>query len=70
MMAQMVWVAQAAQKRSQLAIPSGEISRDPQRRSGGMRPRDGVKDGVIEDPTKCKFDPKVMPARPAKVRPA
>ena len=61
MMAQIVWVAQAVHKDEASYIPRGQISRDPQRRCWRRATlRDGVKDGVIDDPTKCKFDPKAI----------
>ena len=29
---------------------------------------DGIKDGVIDDPRKCTFDPQALRARPARTR--
>ncbi len=40
--------------------PAGEVSADPLCRAGGVRCLDGLKDGLISDPTRCKFDPGVL----------
>ncbi len=63
MMAQLVWVAQAAHKDDASNLPAAKLPVIHKPLLAACDARDGVKDGVIEDPTKCKFDPKVMPCK-------
>jgi feruloyl esterase len=60
MMAQLVWVAQAAHKDAASNLPAAKLPVIHNAVLAACDLRDGVKDGVIEDPTKCKFDPKVL----------
>lgn len=60
MMAQIIWVAQAVHKDQASYIPPDKY---PQLHDSALEAcdaRDGLKDGLIEDPTRCKFDPKVL----------
>jgi feruloyl esterase len=60
MMAQIVWVAQAVHKDEASYIPPEKYPAIHEAALAACDARDGVKDGVIDDPTKCKFDPKVI----------
>jgi feruloyl esterase len=60
MMAQIVWVAQAVHKDDASYIPPAKYPQLHDSAVAACDARDGVKDGVIDDPTKCKFDPKVI----------
>ncbi len=60
MMAQIVWVAQAVHKDQASFIPANKLPQLHDSAVAACDARDGVKDGVIDDPTKCKFDPKVI----------
>ncbi len=55
-----LWIAQAVHKDEASYIPASKyplIHKAVLEASDAM---DGVKDGVIEDPTRCRFDPKVL----------
>jgi feruloyl esterase len=60
MMAQIVWVAQAVHKDEASFIPAEKLPALHEAALAACDARDGVKDGVIDDPTKCKFDPKAI----------
>jgi feruloyl esterase len=60
MMAQIVWVAQAVHKDEASYIPPAKYPQLHDSAVAACDARDGVKDGVIDDPTKCKFDPKTI----------
>jgi feruloyl esterase len=55
-----LWIAQAVHKDEASYIPAAKyplIHKAVLEACDGM---DGVKDGVIEDPTRCRFDPKIL----------
>jgi feruloyl esterase len=55
-----VWAAQAVHKDEASYIPPGKYPVIHDAVLQQCDAIDGVKDGVLEDPTKCKFDPKVL----------
>jgi feruloyl esterase len=55
-----VWVAQQAHRDQAAFIPREKFSLIHQAVLQACDALDGVKDGVLEDPTKCKFDPGVL----------
>lgn len=65
MMAQIVWVAQAVHKDEASYIPPEKYPAIHEAALAACDARDGVKDGVIDDPTKCKFDPKAIQCKGA-----
>jgi feruloyl esterase len=65
MMAQIVWVAQAVHKDDASYIPPAKYPALHQAALAACDAKDGVKDGVIDDPTKCKFDPKAIQCKGA-----
>jgi len=54
---QSVWVAQAAHKSEDSYIPPDKYRLIHEAVLQACDARDGVKDGVLEDPTRCNFDP-------------
>ncbi len=58
MMAQIVWVAQAVHKDETNFIPDEKYPAIHSAVLAACDAKDGLKDGLIEDPTKCNFDPK------------
>ena len=66
--AQSVWIAQAAHKDDASTIPAAKFPVIHSAALEACDAADGVKDGIIEDPTRCKFDPGVLeckgPGRP------
>jgi feruloyl esterase len=54
---QSVWVAQAAHKSDEAYIPPDKYPFIHEAVIQACDARDGVKDGVLEDPTRCNFDP-------------
>ncbi|HEY4362759.1 MAG TPA: tannase/feruloyl esterase family alpha/beta hydrolase [Bryobacteraceae bacterium] len=60
MMAQIIWVAQAVHHDDASYIPPTKYPAIHAAALAACDAKDGVKDGVIDDPTKCKFDPKVL----------
>lgn len=52
-----VWFARAAHETEGSAIPREKLASINKAAIGACDTLDGVKDGVIEDPTKCNFDP-------------
>lgn len=65
MMAQMIWVAQSVHNDPASYIPPEKYAVIHSAVIGTCDLRDGVKDGVLEDPTKCKFDPKSLECKGA-----
>jgi len=57
---QSVWVAQAAHKNDASYIPPGKYALVHNAVLAACDAKDGVKDGVLEDPTTCGFDPKEL----------
>jgi feruloyl esterase len=55
-----IWVAQAVHKDEASYIPPAKYSLIHNAVLEACDALDGVKDGVIEDPTRCHFDPKVL----------
>ncbi len=66
MMAQIVWIAQAVHKDEASNIPAAkyQVLHDAAVTACDLQV-DRVKDGVIGDPTRCKFDPKVVECKDA-----
>jgi feruloyl esterase len=60
LMAGSVWVGQAVHKNEGSYIPPGKYSLIHEAVLKACDARDGVKDGVLENPTSCKFDPEVL----------
>jgi feruloyl esterase len=58
-----MWVYQATHKTPESAIPSSKLPLIHQAALDACDARDGVKDGVIEDPPRCRFDPGVLLCR-------
>ncbi len=54
---QSVWIAQAAHKEESSYIPPAKYPLIHNAVLQACDARDGVKDGVLEDPTRCNFDP-------------
>ena len=57
---QSVWIAQAVHKDEASAIPPEKFALIHNAVLQACDARDGVKDGVLEDPTRCDFDPQVL----------
>ena len=55
-----VWVAQAVRATESSFIPPAKFPLIHEAALNACDARDGVKDGVIENPASCKFDPKVL----------
>ena len=55
-----VWVNQMAHRDPKAYIPAEKFSMLHQAVLAACDAQDGVKDGVIENPMKCKFDPQVL----------
>ena len=60
-----LWVASAELKDSASYIPPAKYPVIHQAVIAACDARDGVKDGLIEDPTRCNFDPKVIECKGA-----
>jgi len=58
--AQAVWIAQANHKDEASTIPPAKFPAIHNAALEACDAADGVKDGIIEDPTRCKFDPQVL----------
>ena len=57
---QAVWIAQANHKDDASTIPAAKFPAIHAAALEACDAADGVKDGIIEDPTRCKFDPQVL----------
>jgi len=57
---QAVWIAQAAHQDEASVIPPGKFPLIHSAVVNACDTLDGVKDGVLENPKQCKFDPKVL----------
>ncbi len=57
---QSVWVAQAVHKDEASQIPVSKFPVIHRAAVEACDARDGVKDGILEDPMRCKFDPAVL----------
>ena len=57
---QIIWVAQAVHKDEASFIPASKFPMIQKAVLNACDANDGVKDGVLEDPTHCKFDPGVI----------
>jgi feruloyl esterase len=55
-----VWVAQQVHRSDAAFIPQDKFKLIHEAVLEACDALDGVRDGVLEDPTKCKFDPKVL----------
>lgn len=55
-----VWIAQATHRDEGAAIPPAKFPVIHAAALEACDAADGAKDGIIEDPTRCKFDPKVL----------
>jgi feruloyl esterase len=60
-----VWIAQAAHKDEASYIPPAKYALVHNAVLDRCDANDGVKDGVLEDPTRCKFDPKELECKGA-----
>ncbi|MEP7305801.1 MAG: tannase/feruloyl esterase family alpha/beta hydrolase [Acidobacteriota bacterium] len=60
-----VWVAQAALKDPQSSIPSAKYPAIHKAVLDACDAIDGLKDGLLDDPTRCHFDPKVLQCKGA-----
>jgi feruloyl esterase len=58
--AQVVWVAQAVHKDAASLIPAAKFAVIHKAVIDQCDANDGVKDGVLENPARCKFDPKAI----------
>jgi feruloyl esterase len=57
---QAVWIGQANHKDETSTIPPAKFAAIHSAAIDACDAADGVKDGIIEDPTRCKFDPGVL----------
>ncbi|HWF07675.1 MAG TPA: tannase/feruloyl esterase family alpha/beta hydrolase [Bryobacteraceae bacterium] len=57
---QAVWIAQANHKDEASTIPPAKFAAIHAAALEACDATDGLKDGIIEDPTRCKFDPAVI----------
>jgi feruloyl esterase len=57
---QAIWIGQATHKEEGSAIPQAKFAAIHAAVLEACDAKDGAKDGVLEDPTKCKFDPSVL----------
>src|SRR5204863_9969099 len=60
-----VWIGQQTHKDEASALPNAKFAAIHKAALEACDALDSVKDGVIEDPTRCKFDPKVMECKGA-----
>lgn len=63
--AQSMWIAQAVHKDEASYIPPEKYALIHNAVLTACDANDGVKDGVLEDPTRCTFDPKVLECKGA-----
>ena len=62
---QAVWIGQATHKEEASAIPAAKFGAIHDAVLAACDTLDGVKDGVLENPTKCSFDPKTIECKGA-----
>jgi len=62
---QSVWIAQATHKDEASCVPNSKSAAIHKAALDACDANDGVKDGVIDDPTRCAFDPKVIECKGA-----
>ena len=62
---QAVWIAQATHKTEASFIPPSKFPVIHKAVLEACDSRDGVKDGIVEDPTRCNFDPKELECKDA-----
>jgi len=62
---QSIWIAQATHKDDSSAVPSAKFAAIHKAALEACDAMDAVKDGVIDDPRKCNFDPGVMECKGA-----
>jgi feruloyl esterase len=62
---QAVWIAQATHKDEGSAIPAAKFAAIHEAVLAACDSLDGVKDGVLENPVKCNFDPKTIECKGA-----
>ena len=60
-----MWIAQATHKEEGSAVPSAKFAAIHEAALEACDARDGVKDGVIDEPRKCNFDPKTIECKGA-----
>jgi len=60
-----IWIAQAAHKDEASYIPPAKYPLIHNAVLEACDARDGVKDGIVDDPTRCQFDPKVLECKGA-----
>ncbi len=65
LLVQSLWIAQAVHKDEASYIPPTKYPLIHNAVLEACDALDGVKDGVLEDPTRCKFDPKVLQCKDA-----
>lgn len=65
LMSGIVWAAQAAHKDQPGNLPAAKLSLLHEAVLRACDALDGVKDGVLEDPTRCNFDPKLLECKGA-----
>jgi len=62
---QSVWIARATHKDEASFVPNSKFAAIHKAALDACDANDGVKDGVIDDPTRCAFDPKVIECKGA-----
>ena len=62
---QAIWIAQATHKDEASFVPNTKFAAIHNAALTACDANDGVKDGVIEDPTRCHFDPQVIECKGA-----
>ena len=65
LLTQALWIALAVHKDETSYIPPTKYPLIHDAVLEACDPLDGVKDGVLEDPTRCKFDPKILECKGA-----
>lgn len=60
-----LWIAQAVHSNEASYIPPSKYALIHNAVLEACDARDGVKDGILEDPTRCQFDPKVLECKGA-----
>jgi feruloyl esterase len=60
LLTQFIWIAQASHKNEASYIPPSKYPLLAEAVLQACDTLDGVKDGIIQDPTRCRFDPKAL----------